>query len=70
MITEENDKKRILIACHNDPTSGHLGVKKTVKRVRERFAWKGINDEVAIVEYMSKNEVCNSIFDTMLGVYL
>ena len=47
MITEENDKKRILIACHNDPTSGHLGVKKTLKRVCERFAWKGINDEVA-----------------------
>ena len=46
MITDAVEKKRILHARHLDPTSGHLGIKKT-KRIRERYSWKGINKEVA-----------------------
>lgn len=47
LITDTSEQQRIVKACHCDPTSGHLGVKRTIMRVRERFAWKGINKEVA-----------------------
>ena len=40
------DQLRITKACHVDPTSGHLGVKKTVGRVKERFMWKGVWSDV------------------------
>ena len=40
------EKQRILNSCHSDPTSGHLGTKRTIKRIRERFTWKGLNKEV------------------------
>ena len=39
--TDVAEKKRILHACHSDPTSGHLGIKKTIRRIRERYCWKG-----------------------------
>ena len=55
MITEDGDRQRILNACHSDPTSGHLGVKKTIKRIRERFTWKGLNKDVAnLVNHLFK----------------
>ena len=30
---------KILKACHIDPTSGHMGVKKILNRIKERFLW-------------------------------
>ena len=33
-------------SCHVDTTSGHLGIKKTVARIKERFMWKGIWSDV------------------------
>ncbi len=32
--------------CHSDLTSGHLGTKKTLSRVRERFMWQGMVNDV------------------------
>ena len=46
LISEAFEKQRILHSCHSDPTSGHLGIKRTIKRIRERFTWKGLNTEV------------------------
>ena len=48
LITNTSEKKRIVEACHSDPTSGHLGVKRTITRIRERFSWKGLNKEAAV----------------------
>ncbi|KAL5515618.1 hypothetical protein EMCRGX_G000810 [Ephydatia muelleri] len=47
LISEAFEKQRILHSCHSDPTSGHLGIKRTIKRIRERltFTWKGLNTE-------------------------
>ena len=45
-ICDASEKEKILHACHSDPTSGHLGIKKTVKRIREQFTWKGLNKQV------------------------
>ena len=36
----------ILSALHDAPSAGHLGVTKTVERVRERFHWYGLQHDV------------------------
>ena len=36
----------IVKLCHIDPTSGHLVVKKTVSRVKEKFIRKGLWNRV------------------------
>ena len=28
-------------ACHVEPTAGHMGIKRTIHRISERFFWKG-----------------------------
>ena len=45
-INDLADQKRILQACHVDPTSGHMGVKRTVRRIGERFHWHGLYKDV------------------------
>ena len=40
---------RVAKACHVDLTSGHLGIEKTVARVKERFMWKGIMMDIKSV---------------------
>ena len=48
IITEPEEQKRILEACHSDVTSGHFGIMKTCKRLTERlfFYWRGITKQV------------------------
>ena len=29
-----------------DPTAGHMGIKKTINRITERFLWTGIVSDV------------------------
>ena len=43
-----NNKERtkILEACHKDPTSGHMGTKKTLARITQRFIWPGVAKDV------------------------
>lgn len=45
-IRSKADQRRIMKSCHVDTTSGHLGIKKTVARIKERFMWKGIWSDV------------------------
>ncbi len=46
VVTTKEEQKRILHACHCDPTSGHFGVTKTWRRVAERFYWRGMCEDV------------------------
>jgi hypothetical protein len=39
-------KAKIMHACHNSPVAGHQGISKTYRKVRERFAWKGLKEDV------------------------
>jgi hypothetical protein len=39
-------KAKIPHACHNSPVAGHQGISKTYMQVRERFAWKGLKEDV------------------------
>ena len=41
-VRSKEEQTRIVLACHTDPTSGHLGYRKTLTRVNDRFTWKGV----------------------------
>ena len=47
----KKEQRRILKACHVDPMSGHMEVKRTLNRISERFIWPGmvkdVNDTVS-----------------------
>ena len=45
-ITNPAEKQRILQACHHDPTSGHMGSKRTLAHITERYIWPGIGKDV------------------------
>ena len=48
------EQLRIAKSYHIDPTSGHMGVKKIVMRIKERFMWKGVwNDAREIVSQIN-----------------
>lgn len=36
----------ILLACHDEPTSGHLGFSRTLARIRNMYYWPGLSDDV------------------------
>ncbi|XP_065892445.1 uncharacterized protein [Dysidea avara] len=38
-IRERKEQLSIVQACHGDQTSGHLGYRKTLARITERFMW-------------------------------
>ena len=42
----ESIVSQVLGALHNDPSSGHLGVSKTLEKVRRRFYWHGMREDV------------------------
>lgn len=40
------EKQQILEDCHCDATSGHMGIKKTLARITERYIWAGVAKDV------------------------
>ena len=43
-----DEQHKILSACHVDPTSGHMDVKRTLNRIIERFKWPGMVKDVLV----------------------
>ena len=43
---EKQEQLRILESCHRHPTSGHMGSKRTLTRITERFMWPGVSKDV------------------------
>jgi hypothetical protein len=39
-------KTKVLQACHDSPVAGHQGFIKTYKKLRERFTWEGMKEDV------------------------
>ncbi|KAL5500060.1 hypothetical protein EMCRGX_G011558 [Ephydatia muelleri] len=50
------ERQKILLACHVDSTSGHMGKTRTLYRIKERFMWHGMVKDV--VSLLSKCDVC------------
>lgn len=46
VIVPLSERREILEQCHDARTSGHLGVSKTLERVRNRFYWTGLQSDV------------------------
>ena len=58
VVTSGEEQKRIVNACHSEPTSGHFGVNKTWRRVAERFYWKGMSDDVKdLVRFLTNSVI-------------
>ena len=45
-IINQRERKKILFACHVDETSGHMGVTRTLARIKERYMWHGMVKDV------------------------
>ncbi|KAL5502451.1 hypothetical protein EMCRGX_G009227 [Ephydatia muelleri] len=54
--TSLEERQKILLACHIDSTSGHMGKTRTLYRIKERFMWHGMVKDV--VSLLSKCDVC------------
>ena len=46
LITDQKERQKILLSCHRHPTSGQLGVRRTLSRIAERFMWTGVTKDV------------------------
>ena len=51
-IRARDEQMRILRSCHIDPTAGHLGEKKTIAKISERFCWTGIVKDAKQMVYI------------------
>ena len=67
VVQSVEEQKRILRACHADPTSGHFGMTKTWRRVAERFHWKGLANDVRTLVSLNSGSRVNLV-RCMLGV--
>jgi hypothetical protein len=46
LVPESKLKDNILREVHDAPLAGHQGYLKTYRKVRERFSWKGLKEDV------------------------
>lgn len=53
-----DDRQSHISECHDSPLGAHLGVEKTYKRLRLRFYWPGLYQDV--VDYVSKCSTCKA----------
>ncbi|MEI3777136.1 RNase H-like domain-containing protein [Pectobacterium brasiliense] len=56
LVIPEEDRLEILKKCHDHPTSAHLGILKTHKRIALHYFWPRLFQSVK--DYVSKCETC------------
>ena len=61
-IQSLEERQKILLACHIDSTSGHMGKTRTLYRIKERFMWNGM------VKYVVS--LVSSLFNCISGTPL
>ena len=53
IVTDRNERQKILWQMHSAPHAGHSGVNATVDKITQRFYWKGVkNDAQAYISYL------------------
>ena len=55
-VNPRNSRRAVLKCCHDMKTAGHLGGKKTLSRVRQKFYWPGLQSDVR--SYIAGCEAC------------
>lgn len=40
-------RQEVLEACHDEPTAGHMGLTRTLRRIQEKYYWPGLSADVA-----------------------
>ena len=59
LLTPRKMKEDVLKQMHNSIVSGHLGNKKTKEKIKQRFYWFEMREDIRI--WISKCEICASI---------
>jgi hypothetical protein len=55
-VIEDIDKNAILKGCHTDTVSGHQGINRTTLKVKERYYWPCIENDVK--DYIRQCDKC------------
>lgn len=55
-IIPDQERRRVLEMCHDNQTSGHLGVTKTLAKIRQRYYWPGLQKDV--YQYVTGCDKC------------
>ena len=57
MLIPDALKEEIMVGCHDCPTSGHLGQKKTLDHVKHSYMWHELTTDVCL--YVCTCPICN-----------
>ncbi len=52
----DDEKLMIFKQCHDSKIGGHVGIHRTIKKIKNQFNWKGLKEDV--VEYIKNCESC------------
>ena len=55
-VPPEEDREQIIVENHQSKIGGHKGINKTYKRIRERFFWPRITEQVT--EFVRRRNTC------------
>ena len=58
LVVPKDLRKTILKHLHDNITSGHFGITKTLQRVKERFYWVGCSEDVKT--WCRECDLCNA----------
>jgi hypothetical protein len=59
LILPEQKRIEVMTFFHDMPTAGHLGVEKTLEKVKESFYWPGMKDYIQ--DYCRQCDRCFAI---------
>eukprot|EP00731_Ephydatia_muelleri_P009261 Em0004g1599a len=57
-VVDRTEQEDIVLSCHRDSTSGHVGLKRTVARITECFIWPGVVKDVENV--IKRCDICQT----------
>jgi len=57
VVVPRETRRTILGCCHDKRTAGHLGVRKTLRKIRQKFYWPGLQSDVR--SYIAGCETCS-----------
>lgn len=59
LVVPESHREVVLRECHDKPTAGHMGIKKTKSKVMERYFWPGMGKDIE--RYVKACSMCKQI---------